>query len=407
MSSEGEVFERPDTVVVDPPSGKNHTIEPFAFLTSEKESDRKHNVLLISNQPFKINLKDIWIHCGLVVCADGGANRLHDYFSNDQERGEYLPNYITGDFDSLRDDVRKFYQSNGVKIIPQYGQYSNDFQKSVRCIQIHFLLSEQGKSWPEVDDDDGLKSLWENEMGGESTIEIYIYALSVIGGRFDQTIQSINQLYILRQQQPNLHMFFITNDDIIFLLYKGVNFITYPNRAIFCKNTSSPPLCGLLPLGGKAVTLNSFGLRSLARTSFRGMNQTATRFASSYIPPRSPILSSLSPLSFSSSSSSSSSSPSTILQTPNLVPTANEVALKLPNITSLPLSNPPANKDLSIAIEVEIVGDEIKFEIVDAGENNNEMYADSVLRKRRLKMKKHKYKKRRKAQRALRKRLGK
>ncbi|CAL1203438.1 unnamed protein product [Candida parapsilosis] len=66
------------------------------------------------------------------------------------------------------------------------------------------------------------------------------------------------------------------------------------------------------------------------------------------------------------------------------------------------------NKELRISVEVEIVGDEIKFEIVDAGNNtDNIMHADSVLRKRRLKMKKHKYKKRRKAQRALRKRLGK
>lgn len=40
-------------------------------------------------------------------------------------------------------------------------------------------------------------------------------------------------------------------------------------------------------------------------------------------------------------------------------------------------------------------------------DNDSTMYMDSVLRKRRLKMKKHKLKKRRKNQRALRKRLGK
>lgn len=40
-------------------------------------------------------------------------------------------------------------------------------------------------------------------------------------------------------------------------------------------------------------------------------------------------------------------------------------------------------------------------------ETDNTMYADSVLRKRRLKMKKHKLRKRRKEQRSLMKRLGK
>ncbi|EGV61460.1 hypothetical protein CANTEDRAFT_114924 [Yamadazyma tenuis ATCC 10573] len=40
-------------------------------------------------------------------------------------------------------------------------------------------------------------------------------------------------------------------------------------------------------------------------------------------------------------------------------------------------------------------------------EEDNTMYMDSVMRKRRLKMKKHKLRKRRRAQRALMKRLGK
>lgn len=40
-------------------------------------------------------------------------------------------------------------------------------------------------------------------------------------------------------------------------------------------------------------------------------------------------------------------------------------------------------------------------------DNDNTMYLDSVLRKRRLKMKKHKLRKRRRNQRALKKRLGK
>lgn len=44
---------------------------------------------------------------------------------------------------------------------------------------------------------------------------------------------------------------------------------------------------------------------------------------------------------------------------------------------------------------------------VEYPESDNTMQMDSVLRKRRLKMKKHKLRKRRKAQRALKKRLGK
>lgn len=47
------------------------------------------------------------------------------------------------------------------------------------------------------------------------------------------------------------------------------------------------------------------------------------------------------------------------------------------------------------------------LEAEEAGEESNVIQMDSVLRKRRLKMKKHKLRKRRRNQRALKKRLGK
>lgn len=52
---------------------------------------------------------------------------------------------------------------------------------------------------------------------------------------------------------------------------------------------------------------------------------------------------------------------------------------------------------------------QIQEPVCDSIEENedNTMYLDSVLRKRRLKMKKHKLRKRRRAQRSLKKRLGK
>lgn len=49
----------------------------------------------------------------------------------------------------------------------------------------------------------------------------------------------------------------------------------------------------------------------------------------------------------------------------------------------------------------------IEMEVSGEPEEDNTVYMDSVLRKRRLKMKKHKLRKRRRNQRALKKRLGK
>ena len=85
----------------------------------------------------------LWEASAYRVCADGGANRLHDATvvvatvrggvceGEDGEEEEsveeedassshgcdYLPDLITGDLDSLRPDVRRYYESRGVPIL--------------------------------------------------------------------------------------------------------------------------------------------------------------------------------------------------------------------------------------------------------------------------------------------------
>ncbi|KAI5956476.1 THI80 [Candida jiufengensis] len=258
-----EVTERLDTVEVKPPPSttSHHIIEPFAYLTSTTTEAKYKNVLLILNQSFSIDLFSIWRHCELVVCADGGANRLYNFFKDETLRSKYIPNYIVGDFDSLTDNVKEYYKAKGAKIIPQKTQYSTDFQKAIKCIQLHYLLEKDNQDWPEINDDSGLDETWEKVFHAKSDIDIRVYALSAIGGRFDQTIQSINQLYILHQQEPNLQLFFITEFDILFLLYKGTNYVKYPSRSIFYRPKDSIPTCGLLPLSDRSVVLSSDGLK--------------------------------------------------------------------------------------------------------------------------------------------------
>ena len=298
------VTEQPDTLVIDPPSDQEyHLIEPFSYLTSSTDSQKQPKLynhtttyaktaLLILNQEIHIDLISLWKQSDVVICADGGANRLYQYVNSlekdtkdevyaekslSYQKGllsKYIPNYIVGDFDSLDDKIAQFYETHGTKLIPQSSQYLNDFMKSILCIQLHFIYKEQQQQqqqqqgeknpvWPEIEKENGLSQLWEDDFHEHSTIPIKIYTVSAIGGRFDQTIQSINQLYILHQSSPNLKIFFFTNNEIIFLLYKGVNYVRYPSRSTFSRKGKPiiPPTCGLLPLSDRMVELTTHGLK--------------------------------------------------------------------------------------------------------------------------------------------------
>ena len=51
----------------------------------------------------------------IIIAADGGANFLYETFDNNEEelKHKYKPSYIIGDFDSLRKEVREYYEKLG------------------------------------------------------------------------------------------------------------------------------------------------------------------------------------------------------------------------------------------------------------------------------------------------------
>ena len=65
---------------------------------------------IILNTPIR---KDIllskWCLTDILICADGGLNRLYKLFKNDRQREKYKPNFVLGDMDSVLPKVLKFY----------------------------------------------------------------------------------------------------------------------------------------------------------------------------------------------------------------------------------------------------------------------------------------------------------
>jgi thiamine pyrophosphokinase len=255
---EPRVIERPLDYKVDPPTEDHTVIEPAEFGYASTSNERAALVLL--NQPYSnIEIRLLWANCSLHVCADGGANQLYRYFDQEEERRQYIPEFIVGDLDSLEEEISQYYTSKGCVVIRQSSQYATDFNKAINVVQLYFHSGELQRvlRGTEFSLDNGLQELVQsNNVEDDDSIKICV--LSALGGRFDQTIHSINQLYTLNSRFPKLLFYFITNVDIIFLVKKGLNYIKYPNKSVF--NKSSMPICGLLPLGTEVV-LNTHGLR--------------------------------------------------------------------------------------------------------------------------------------------------
>ncbi|KAL7664920.1 Thiamine pyrophosphokinase [[Candida] zeylanoides] len=221
--------------------------------------------------------------------------------------------------------TRQYYEARGSVVIQQSTQYATDFDKALQVSRLYFhagYIRHKLMDAHSINDYNGLSEL-EDTVSSNASVTLSAYILGGIGGRFDQTIGSIHQLYKMEKRYPHLTITFITDEDIIFLLQSGKNYIEYSSRKIW-NTTDDVPVCGLLPLSNTTTILNTQGLKYDVHAW-----------------------------------------PSDMLH----------------NVSSSNGNHTKSNIDIS-------------------DEADSTIYMDSVLRKRRLKMKKHKLRKRRKAQRS-------
>lgn len=70
--------------------------------------------LIVANSPLPDHMDALWSQCGTKFCADGGANRVHDWHianNHDPHTKDYFPNYLVGDMDSVLTEVRAIFAS--------------------------------------------------------------------------------------------------------------------------------------------------------------------------------------------------------------------------------------------------------------------------------------------------------
>lgn len=258
------VTENPDNVSIPKPTDHGfNVITPFKYLD---QPDLSRAVLLVLNQSLVgMNIPQLWSNTKLHVCADGGANQLYDFFEEDEAaRSQHIPEFIVGDLDSLTGKTRLYYELKGSIVIPQLTQYATDFDKALTVSRLYFYSEEMKakvQDYKNIDKHDGLAQLeLQVENPQPDAEDIFVYALGGIGGRFDQTIASIHQLYKISEKYKYIDLIFITDSDTVFLVDKGINYIEYELKGLW-NSKDAVPVCGLLPLGSNKVTLNTKGLK--------------------------------------------------------------------------------------------------------------------------------------------------
>jgi thiamine pyrophosphokinase len=168
-------------------------------------------------------LSRLWKGAALRMCADGGANRLHDGLPIAM-RSQMLPDQVRGDLDSLRPDVAEFYRGRGVRIEHEPEQDTHDFEKCLRW------LKREQEGAPRA---------------------FTVVALGAFGGRLDHTMANLNMLH---RYQCFSSFVLLSAESVAVLLPPGRN-------VVHVDTTAEDGTCGLIPLGGRCDRVRTSGLR--------------------------------------------------------------------------------------------------------------------------------------------------
>jgi thiamine pyrophosphokinase len=210
----------------------------------------------ITRPPSRLFQK-LWAMSSFRICADGGANRLYDatvsFSSGDASTAatQYVPNMIRGDLDSLRPDVRAYYESMGSVVEQDHCQDTNDLDKALQAVQRNVLMRE-------------------NNTTPNNTFRVCIYG--AFGGRFDQEMASIQALY--KWSEPFHNNLTLYSDETCAILLPALvkNEIRLPLSNADLSSSSSygdtserigreGPTCGLIPIGGRCESVRTTGLK--------------------------------------------------------------------------------------------------------------------------------------------------
>ncbi|KAK3085555.1 hypothetical protein FSP39_005263 [Pinctada imbricata] len=220
------------------PHYDNSSLEPLAQNACYKRSALKCPIdsyysspdipiaLIILNQPLALPRKHfdtLWKKASTTLVTDGAANRLYEYLGT--ERDNYIPQRLSGDFDSIKPEVKQFYKDKGSEIIPTPDQDYTDFTKGLTIVSDVIKDKEVGQ----------------------------IIVLGSYGGRMDHVMANIDTL-CQAEKLTKVKVLLLGEDQVTFLLNKG-------SHKIYITDKYSVDWCGLIPMGAPCKCITTTGLK--------------------------------------------------------------------------------------------------------------------------------------------------
>ena len=212
-------------------------LKPFKFLDFSINNDV---ALILLNQKWYqssgpgerfLNFFDkLWRKSKFSASVDGGTNTLHKLNQLCQFR--YIPELISGDFDSVKADLLTFYKSKGTEVIPTPDQDYTDFTKSLRIL---------GQKISESKDLQSIESI-----------------LCLVGksDRVDHVLSNLNTLFTCKSLFPaHINLCLLARDSCSFLLPTGSTQVEISSHGF-----DFPTWCKLIPLQ-YPVTVTTAGLK--------------------------------------------------------------------------------------------------------------------------------------------------
>lgn len=277
--------------------GYDHVDEPLVLVVLNTKGDDGSKALF----------RHLWTRAVLCVCADGGANRLHDSFEDDehgtaeQQRAHFIPDVIVGDLDSLRPEVAAYYRDRGTEVKIHEDQDHNDFEKCLLEIERRLggecakgiARSHMSKVGEELEasgakgngnvkqEVEGGREVRQQPGTEEATMSVSfgdlkptagvaehaqqgfrvssetttatVVGLGAFGGRFDHEMAAISILHTYTSRFSRLVL--MGGGNVAFLLAPGVKHVVEPDVRF------EGPTVGLIPVGGPCRSVTTDGLK--------------------------------------------------------------------------------------------------------------------------------------------------